>query len=200
MLTYLHPENPQKREINRISEELLAGKIKILPTDTVYAFVTALGDKKSIEQIYNLKNISYTKPLSLYCKDFSQADQFIKMPSNQAFRWMKSHLPGPYTLVFRASKNLPQYTLTRQKTVGVRIINHPIIRDILECLDTPLIGSSVSNEGLYYHYPDDLDDLYGKRVSEIVDGGIGEVELSTIIDATGFPFEVIREGKGPVDF
>jgi tRNA threonylcarbamoyl adenosine modification protein (Sua5/YciO/YrdC/YwlC family) len=200
MLTYLHPDNPQKRELKRISEDLAVGKIKILPTDTVYAFVTALGNKKSIANIYNMKNISYSKPLSLYCKDFSQADQFIKMPSNQAFRWMKSHLPGPYTLVFRASKNLPQYTLTRQKTVGVRIINHPVIQGILEFLDTPLIGSSVSNEGLYYHYPDDLDEVYGKRVSEIVDGGISELEFSTILDATGFPFEVIREGKGLIDF
>ena len=200
MLTYLHPDNPQKRELKRISEDLAVGKIKILPTDTVYAFVTALGNKKSIANIYNMKSISYSKPLSLYCKDFSQADQFIKMPSNQAFRWMKSHLPGPYTLVFKASKNLPQYTLTRQKTVGVRIINHPVIQGILEFLDTPLIGSSVSNEGLYYHYPDDLDEVYGKRVSEIVDGGISELELSTILDATGFPFEVIREGKGLIDF
>lgn len=199
MLTYVHPVNPQIREIKRIAASLQKGNVVILPTDTVYAFVTSLGNKRSIERLYTLKNLPHNKPLSLYCRDFSQASEFIRMPSNQVFRWMKSHLPGPFTLVFSASKALPQYTLTKQKTVGVRIIDHPIIQGILEHLDHPLIGSSVSDADMYYHYPDELDDLYGKRVDEIVDGGIGEIELSTIIDAREYPFSILREGKGEIE-
>ena len=122
MLINVHPQNPQKRLIENIAKEIKKGKIFILPTDTVYAFATDLSSKKSIERLYRLKDIPETKPLSLYCKDFKQMAEYVRMDNNQIFRFMKSHLPGPFTLVFQASKKLPNYTLSKQKTVGIRII------------------------------------------------------------------------------
>ncbi len=200
MLLNIHPQNPQKRIADSVSKGMSDGKIYIIPTDTVYAFATALGNKKSIEALYQLKNIPPKKPLSLYARDFSQVSDFIRMDNNQVFRWMKSHLPGPYTLIFPATKNLPQYTLSKQKTVGIRIIDHPFVRMLLETMEMPIIGSSVFNEERYLTYPEDLEKHYGKRVEAIVDAGPINLEVSTILDASVFPLEVIREGKGVIHF
>ena len=196
MLLPVHPDNPQARTINQVAQDLSKGKLFILPTDTVYAFATALNQKKTIERIYRLKDIPPHKPLSLYCRDFSQAAEYVRLDNNQVFRWMKSNLPGPYTLVLKASKKLPQYTLSKQRTVGIRIVDHPVIQLILERLQAPIIGSSVFVEDEYLTYPDDLDDRYGKLVDGIVDTGPLELSLSTVLDACEYPLQLIREGKG----
>ncbi|MDH5718738.1 MAG: L-threonylcarbamoyladenylate synthase [Spirochaetia bacterium] len=198
MIFSVHPENPQKRIIEKIAKDLIKGEIYILPTDTVYAFATTLNKKSSIEKLYKLKNIPPQKSLSLYCKDFSQASEYVRMDDNRIFRWMKSNLPGPYTLVFKASKKLPQYTLNKQKTVGIRIINHPVIALLLSLMDMPIIGTSVFFEDQYLTYAEDLEDKYGKLISGIVDTGPIELSLSTILDAQKFPIEVIRQGKGEI--
>jgi tRNA threonylcarbamoyl adenosine modification protein (Sua5/YciO/YrdC/YwlC family) len=196
MILHIHPDNPQRRHISRISEELTKGAIYILPTDTVYAFVTGLQNKKSIDKICQIKRISPHKPLSLYCRDFSQISEFVRMDDNRIFRWMKANLPGPYTLVFNASKNLPQFTLSKQKTVGIRLIENNVISDILALSEFPLIGSSVSLDDTYPTDPDELETLYGKQVAGIVDAGLREPSYSTVLDARQFPPEIIREGKG----
>jgi len=196
MLIKIHPQNPQKRIIENIAKEINKGKIFILPTDTVYAFATNLAVKKSIQKLYQLKDISEKKPLSLYCKNFTQMSEYVRMDNNQIFRFMKSHLPGPFTLVFPASKKLPNYTLSKQKTVGIRIIDHPVIRDLLNLLDYPIIGSSVFFEENYLTYPEDLEKEYGKLVDGIVDVGPIDLSISTILDASEYPPEILREGKG----
>lgn len=196
MIIQVHPENPQKRLIAKLSEGLSRGEIYILPTDTVYAFVTGLQNKKSLDKICTIKKIPPNKPLSLYCRDFSQISEFVKMDDNRIFRWMKANLPGPYTLVFTASKNLPQYTLSRQKTVGIRLIENNIIRDILALTNHPLVGSSVSLDESYPTNPEELDLLYGKQVQGIIDAGLLEPTFSTVLDARNYPPEILREGKG----
>ena len=200
MLVKIHPVNPEKRYIQQIAENIKKGKIYILPTDTVYAFATSIEHKKSIQRLYQLKDIPAVKPLSLYCKDFAQMSEYVRMDNNQIFRWMKANLPGPYTLIFHASKNLPNYTLSKQKTVGIRIINHPFIQEILNLLDFPIIGSSVFLHEKYLTYPEDLEKHYGKQIDgAIVDMGPLEFSLSTILDAREYPLQIIREGKGSME-
>lgn len=196
MLLHVHPENPQKNILDKVAAQLQKGAIYILPTDTVYAFATCLDSKKSIEKIYALKKMPPNKPLALYCRDFSQASDYIKMTDNRAFRWMKQHLPGPYTLVFQASKNLPQYTITKKKTVGIRIIDHPVIQGLLQRMDSPIIGTSVYTEGEYFTYAEDLDQTYGKQVTATLDTGPLDQEFSTILDMSDYPPELLRAGKG----
>lgn len=192
----VHPENPQPRTVAMLAEILTKGGVCLLPTDTVYAFATILNNKKSIERLYRLKDMPLSKPLALYCRDFSQASDFIKMNNNQVFRWMRSHLPGPYTLVFPASHNIPHYTLRKQKTVGIRVISHPLIEALLNSLGHPLVGTSVPQQENYLVYAEDLDEKYGKLVDAVVDAGPLQHEPSTILDAQHFPLEVIRKGKG----
>lgn len=199
MLLHVHPENPQKRILTQVAEGLKKGGVYIVPTDSVYAFVASLENKKAVEKIYALKELPPSRRLSLFCRDFSQASEYIRQNDNRAFKWIKQNLPGPYTLIFNASKKLPQYTLSKQKTVGIRIIDHPVISGILDLLGSPLIGSSVMQTDGYLTYPDDLEDIFGKRVEGIVDTGPFEPEVSTILDATSWPFELIREGRGEVE-
>lgn len=196
MLYRVHPENPQPRTMQMVSKILADGGVCILPTDTVYAFVTTLNHKKSIERLYRLKAMPANKPLALYCRDFSQSSEFIKLNNNQVFRWMKSHLPGPYTLVLPASHRIPHYTLRKQKTVGVRIISHSVIEALLQQLDFPLIGTSIPQQENYLVYADELEEEYGKLVDVVVDSGPLQHEPSTILDACDFPMQIIRQGKG----
>jgi len=199
MLKPVHRDNPKKQVMDEIANNLKKGKIYILPTDTVYAFVTVPDNKKSIEKLYQLKSLPVgKKPLSLYCRDFSQASQYIRMTGNQAFRWGKAHLPGPYTLVFQASKLLPQISITNQKTVGIRIIEHPVIEELLARLDQPLIGTSVFTDEDFLTYPEELDDKYGKQIEAVVDCGPIEPSFSTVLDMRTFPPDVLREGKGEI--
>ncbi len=196
MLIPLHPVNPQSHILDKVAADIEKGGIYIVPTDTVYAFATSLSSKKSIEKIYSLKKMPPNKPLSLYCRDFSHASNFIRMTDNRAFRWMKEHLPGPYTLVFQASKKLPQYTITKKKTVGIRIIDHPVIRGLLDRMESPIIGTSVYTEGEYFTYAEDLDQLYGKQIAATLDTGPVDQDFSTILDMSEYPPELLRAGKG----
>ena len=199
MLIPVHPVNPQKKILETVAAGLKRGEIYILPTDTAYAFVAAMDQKKTIERIYFLKKMPENKVISVFCKDISVASEYIRMDNNAVFRWMKSHLPGPYTLVFQASKNLPNYAITKQKTVGIRIVVNPVICGLLEIMQVPLVGTSAFHAEEYMTYPEDLDRLYGKQIQGILDTGPAENIFSTVIDMAGASPVVIRQGMGQTD-
>ena len=191
-------KNPPKRILQKVIQGLEEGKIYIFPTDTVYAFVCNFHDKNAVKRLYQLKKIPPSKPLALYCRDYSQASEYVRIEDNRIFRWMKAHLPGPYTLIFSATKKLPSYTLTKQKTVGIRIIDHVFVERVLEELGKPLIGTSVVIDGEYPSDVELLDKIYGKQVEAIIYAGDFRPEVSTVLDAREYPMEVLREGKGPI--
>lgn len=196
MLIPIHPVNPQKKILEETAAELTRGGIYILPTDTVYAFTAAMDQKKAIERIYFVKKMPEHKAISVFCRDISAASEYIRMDNNAVFRWMKAHLPGPYTLIFKASKNLPNFAMTKQKTVGIRIVNNPVINGLLEIMKVPIVGTSAYNSGEYLTYPEDLDRLYGKQITGILDTGPVENSFSTMIDMSEGGAEVIRPGLG----
>jgi len=199
MLSPIHPVNPQKRILEETAAGLNRGGIYILPTDTVYAFCAAMDQKKAIERIYFLKKMDEQKVISVFCRDISAASDFMRMDNNAIFRWMKSHLPGPYTLIFKASKNLPNYAITKQKTVGIRVITNPVIHGLLEIMKVPLVGTSVYTPGESLTYPEDLDKIYGNQLTGILDAGPCENHFSTVIDMTEKSPVVIRQGLGETD-
>jgi len=199
MLIPVHPDNPQKRILTEVAGDLSRGGIYILPTDSVYAFAAAMNQKKAIERIYFIKKMAESKPISIFCRDLSAASDFIRMDNNSIFRWMKAHLPGPYTLIFKASKNLPNYAMTKQKTVGIRIVTNPVINGLLEIMQIPLVGTSVYQPDEYTTDPEDLDYLYSRQLTAIIDTGLVENTFSTIIDMTGEKPVVVRQGLGAVD-
>lgn len=174
------------------------GALVILPTDTVYAFVTLAQNKDSVVKIQRIKDIPRNKALTLYCRDFSQMSGFVRSQGNQLFRFLKEILPGPYTLIFDAAKNLPHYAITKQNTVGIRIVEHPLIAALLAELDLPLIGSSLDMEPSEMHDFEEIADRYENRVDAVVECGEISGEYSTILDVREWPPLLIRSGKGVI--
>jgi tRNA threonylcarbamoyl adenosine modification protein (Sua5/YciO/YrdC/YwlC family) len=198
MLLSLHPENPEKRILKQISENLKDGDVYIFPTDTVYSFVADSQSKIGIEKLYILKNLEKTKPLSLLCPSISVASEFIENIPNSAYRLMKKITPGPFTFIFKANKNIPRASLTNQKTkdIGIRIPDNLYLQSLLELHGNTLTGTSVYSSDEYIISADEIEELYGKKIKGIINGGILKQELSTIIDFSSGDMEIIREGKG----
>jgi tRNA threonylcarbamoyl adenosine modification protein (Sua5/YciO/YrdC/YwlC family) len=198
MKLYLHPVNPEPRLVKQIAERLKQGELVILPTDTVYAFVTLANSRDSVVQIQRIKDLPKNKALTLYCRDFSQMSTYVRMQGNQLFRFLKEILPGPYTLIFDAAKSLPHYAITKQNTVGIRIVEHPLIAALLSELDGPVIGSSLDLPLEEMHDFEELADHYESRVAAVVHCGEVNAQYSTILDVRTWPPTLIREGLGVI--
>lgn len=198
MILSLHPINPEKRKLQQISEKLLEGKVYIFPTDTVYALVADSQSKLGVEKLYELKNIPKNQPLSLICSSISVASNYIEYLPNDAFRLMKKITPGPYTFITRANKHLPRVSFSNQKEkqIGIRIPDAIYLQELMKIHPNPLTSTSVFANDEFVIEVDSLEEIYGSRVEGIVDGGIVEVELSTILDVTDDEMTVVREGKG----
>ncbi|TGK28022.1 threonylcarbamoyl-AMP synthase [Leptospira gomenensis] len=198
MIVSLHPINPEKRKLQQISDRLLEGKVYIFPTDTVYALVADSQSKAGVERLYELKNIPKNQPLSLVCPNISVASNYMESLPNEAFRLMKRITPGPFTFIAKANKHLPRVSFSNQKEkqIGIRIPDSVYLQELMKLHPNPLTTTSVFAGDEFIIEVDSLEEIYGSRVEGIVDGGIVEVELSTILDVTGDEIVVVREGKG----
>lgn len=198
MIIYLHPENPEIRKLKSISENLKSGAVYIFPTDTVYAIIADSHSKEGVEKIYQIRKLPKDKPLSLLCKDISMASEFIEFMPNSAYRMIKRIIPGPFTFIFKANKNLPKPSVAhhKDKHIGIRFPNHIYLNNLLEIHNSPLTSTSAFTDDQFIIDIDDLDTIYGSKVNGIVDGGIVKIETSTVIDFTKDEPTVIREGKG----
>ncbi len=123
---------------------------------------------------------------------------YVRSQGNQLFRFLKEILPGPYTLIFDAAKNLPHYAVTKQNTVGIRVVEHPLIAALLAELDLPLIGSSLDIPLADMHDFEELADLYENRVDAVVNCGEVNAQYSTILDVRDWPPRLIRAGAGAI--
>ena len=199
MLLRIHPDNPEKRFVSQLVQELKQGAIYILPTDTVYALVASLGAHRAINEIYRLKNLPETRPLALLCRDVAMASQYAQTIPNSVFRFMKAHTPGPYTFILRANRQVDRRGVGKKKEVGVRFVGHALHQALMEQLDIPLISTSLTTEDEYFTDPDDLLQQYGHRVAGVVDGGVRPHVYSTILDCQSDPPLLVRAGEGAVE-
>jgi tRNA threonylcarbamoyl adenosine modification protein (Sua5/YciO/YrdC/YwlC family) len=201
MIFVINEENPQKRLIEKACGIMEEGGVIIYPTDTVYAYGCDIKDKHAIEKIYRLKNIKKNKPLSFVFSDFIEINDYVRNISDQAFKIMKKAVPGPYTFIFHASKLVPKIAITNQKTIGVRIPDHNIVRDLVRTLGRPIMSASVNTlAGDYIVEPKDLEKVFRNDVDLVIDAGPRVSEPSTVIDFTNGHPEIIREGKGEIFF
>ena len=201
MVITMHEKTPERRLVSMTVTALEEGGIILYPTDTVYAYGCDLTKKNAIEKIYHIKEIHRSKPLSFVFSDLSQVHEYVRNMSDHAFKAMKKLLPGPYTFIFQASKLVPKFVLTKQKTVGVRIPDHPVPRDIVRALGRPLLSTSVVNQaGEYIVEPDDLEKVLYKQIDMVVDSGRKIPDPSTVLDFSSGECVVVRKGKGPVEW
>lgn len=201
MLITINSQNPQSRLIEQAVEILRNDGVIIYPTDTVYGLGCSIYSKKAMERIYRIKNIDDRKPLTFICANEGQIQEYSQGISTPLFKLLRKTLPGPYTYIFHASKQVPKGMLTKRKTVGFRWPDHVIARDLVMALGHPILSSSLRiSEAKLYDDPLDLHEAYKKLVDLVIDGGVIFAENSTIIDFTGEIPEVLRTGKGDISW
>jgi tRNA threonylcarbamoyl adenosine modification protein (Sua5/YciO/YrdC/YwlC family) len=200
MLLSINPRNPEKRKIRQVVENLRNGGVIGYPTDTVYGIGCSIAHKGAIERVYAIKGKERNKLLSIICSDLKDISQYAQV-SNYAYKTMKKLLPGSYTFILQATRLVPKIMLTKRKTVGIRIPDHPICLALVAELGNPIITTSVAkpDEELYSD-PEEIHDRLKGRLDLVIDGGTLVAEHSTIVDLTGDAPEVIRRGKGEVDY
>lgn len=198
MLLYLHPDNPQDRNIRTIIECVQTGGVIIYPTDTIYGLGCDIFQSKAIEKICRIKDILPNKAqMSFICYDLSDLSKYTKSISTPIYRLLKSHLPGPYTFIFPASKEVPKILKSKKDTIGIRVPDNNIARAIVKQLGHPIISTSLPGIMVEeYTDPEIIYDKFRNLTDIVVRGGPGGIVPSTVIDCTTDEPVVIREGLG----
>jgi tRNA threonylcarbamoyl adenosine modification protein (Sua5/YciO/YrdC/YwlC family) len=202
-LLKIHSINPEQRKIDRVVSVLKSGGIIIYPTDTIYGIGCDLFNKKAIERLCQILEIKYHKlNLSFICDDVSQISEYVRRIDTPVFKILKKSFPGPFTFIFEASSKVPKVLDVNKKTVGVRIPNHRIPREIVRVLGNPIITSSIKNEDGIKEYTTDPEEIYDEfknKIDLVIDGGPGGNVPSTVVDCTNDQLQIIRQGLGDVD-
>ncbi|MGN6435769.1 MAG: L-threonylcarbamoyladenylate synthase [Agriterribacter sp.] len=198
MLLHIHPINPQPRQIKTVVETLQDGGTIIYPTDTIYGLGCDISQHKAIEKIARIKNIDPAKAnFSFICYDLSHLSNYTKSISTSLYRLLKTYLPGPYTFILPASKEVPKLLKSKKNTVGIRVPDNEIARTIVKELGHPILSTTLPGEMVEeYTDPELMEANFSKLVDVVVDGGIGGMNPSTIIDCTGDEPILIRKGLG----
>jgi tRNA threonylcarbamoyl adenosine modification protein (Sua5/YciO/YrdC/YwlC family) len=198
MLLHVHPTHPQPRQIKTLVECLKGGGVIIYPTDTIYGLGCDIFQHKAIEKLCRIKQVDPAKAnLSFICHDLSHLSQFTKSISTPLYRMLKQNLPGPYTFILPASKEVPKILKSKKDTIGLRVPDHAIPHAILKELDHPILSASLPGEMVEdYTDPERIYERFGKQVDIVVDAGIGGMIPSTIVDCTKEAPEIVRQGLG----
>lgn len=198
MFLHVHPDNPQLRQIKSVVESLKKGAVIIYPTDTIYGLGCDIFQPKAIERICRIKKVNPQKAqLSFVCHDLSQLSAFTKQISTSLYRLLKENLPGPYTFILPASKLVPKILQTKKYTIGIRVPGNKIARAIVKELDHPILSASLPGEMVEeYTDPQMIYERFKKDVDLVINGGIGGIFPSTIIDCTKGEPVLIRKGLG----
>jgi tRNA threonylcarbamoyl adenosine modification protein (Sua5/YciO/YrdC/YwlC family) len=203
MLLKVHPENPSQRQILKVCEVLQKGGVVVYPTDTVYALGCDIYSTKAVERIARMKGVSLKNAnFSFIFSDLSQLSDYTRLISNPVFKMMKAYLPGPYTFILPARNNIPRIFQSKKRTVGIRIPDNNIPREIVRELGHPIMTTSIHDEDELIEYTTDPELIWEKyrgKVDAVVDGGYGLNEPSTVIDCTNTEPKVVRMGIGQVD-
>ncbi len=203
MLIQIYPENPSEKKMEQIVQCLRSGGIVIYPTDTIYGLGCDITNQKAIEKICRIKEIKPAKAnFSFVCYDLSHIADYTKPVDSTTFRLLKKALPGPFTFIFNASSLVPKMLNQNKKTVGIRVPDNDIARELVRMLGNPILSTSLRDDDEILEYstdPELIHEKYGDLVDIVIDAGYGGNEASTIVDCTKEGFEIIRQGKGNLE-
>ena len=196
MILHINPDNPQARLLRMAAQKLRDGEVIAFPTDTVYGLGCSLHEKKAMERLYHIKRVDHGHPMSLLCSDLKHLAHFAQV-STPAYKVMRHLIPGPYTFVLPATRDVPKLMLRKQHTVGIRVPDNNVIRDLVVELGHPMINTSaqVAQEELFLT-AEDIEERLGKQLGCVIDGGVLTDVRSTVINLTNEEPVVIRWGKG----
>ena len=199
MILEINPQNPQMRLIRRVVEVLRDGGVVAYPTDTVYGLGCDIFHKRAIKRIQQIKGKPARKPFSFICPGLAELSRYARV-TNYAYKTLRRLLPGPYTFILEGTREVPKIMLTRQKTVGIRVPDHPICLALVQELGHPIITTSAADqEGNAFRAAWEIEEALGSRLDLVIDGGPVPGEPSSVVSLVGDIPEVIRQGAGPVD-
>jgi tRNA threonylcarbamoyl adenosine modification protein (Sua5/YciO/YrdC/YwlC family) len=198
MLVHIHPKDPQPRLIKQIAECLKDGGVIVYPTDTIYGLGCDIFQHKAVEKICRIKHIDPHKAqLSFICRDLSNLSDYTRSIDTPLYRLLKSYLPGPFTFILPAGKLVPKILQSKKSTIGLRIPDNEICRHILDALGHPLLSASLPGEMVEeYTDPEVIHEKFEGQVDFVIDGGIGGMIPSTVVDCTTSDWVVLRQGLG----
>jgi len=198
----IYNENPNPKEIDKVVSILKKGGLIIYPTDTIYGLGCDITNAKGLDKIARLKNIKLDKAnLSFICNDLSHLSDYVKQIDTPTYKILKRALPGPYTFILPGNNKLPR-AFKNKKTVGIRVPDNNIIREIVKQLGNPIVSTSIRDEDDVIEYTTDPELIFEKwqnLVEVVIDGGYGGNQPSTVIDLSKDEIEIVREGKGSLD-
>jgi tRNA threonylcarbamoyl adenosine modification protein (Sua5/YciO/YrdC/YwlC family) len=198
MLIKINPHNPQQRLITRVVDVLKQGGVLGYPTDTNYGIGCDIMNKKAIERIYQLKQRDKSKPFSFICSGLKNISYYAKV-SNYAYKTMRRLLPGPYTFILEGSRLVPKIMLTKRKTAGIRVPDHPICLALVEELGHPIITTSATMpDGSILNEASLIHDYFKNRIDVVIDGSIVSGKPSSVVSLINDEPEVLRKGMGDV--
>lgn len=199
MIYETHPDNPNPRAIQKAIAALERGELIAYATDTVYGLGCDIHSKSAMEHALSLKGYSKYHALSFLCADLSDISTFARVET-PVYKMLKRCLPGPYTFILPATREVPKMLISKQKTVGLRVPDHPVCRDLLKAFGRPILSTSVTDrDGHVINDPYEIQEIWGEQVAVILDSGIIESKSSTVVDCTAEDEPVIlREGKGDI--
>ncbi|VAW76365.1 Hypothetical YciO protein, TsaC/YrdC paralog [hydrothermal vent metagenome] len=197
----IHPDNPQARLIRHAVDIIRAGGIAAVPTDSSYALICHLDDKRAVERVRRIRDLDKQHNFTLMCRDLSEIATYARV-DNSAYRLLKAHTPGPYTFVLRATAVVPRRLQhPKQKTIGIRVTDNSILEHLLAEHDQPVMSTTLIMPGNDYPETDahEIREKLEHQLDLVVDGGHCGVEPTTVVDLTDSVPRVVRQGRGSSD-
>ncbi len=201
-LIKIYEENPSEKQMDEIVNVLKKGGLIIYPTDTVYGIGCDITKTKAMEKVARIKGVKLQKAnFSFICYDLSNLSDFVRQIDTSTYKVLKKTLPGPYTFVLPSNNNLPK-AFKGKKTIGIRVPDNTIIRELVKKLGNPIVSTSIYDEDDLIEYTTDPELIFEKwknQVDIVIDGGFGGNIPSTIVGLSQGEITVLREGKGDID-
>jgi len=198
MIIEINPLHPEPRKIQRAAQALEQGEVIAYPTDTVYAVGCSMTQKRAIDRLYFLTGKDESQLLTLLCADLSGIARYAVV-ENRHYRLLKRLLPGPYTFILNATREVPRMLLSKRKTIGIRVPDHAVAQALVAAHGSPLLSTSATHRG--EEPTNDAADVVArfKGIELVLDGGFTGLTPTTVVDLTGAEPLVVREGAGPID-
>lgn len=195
----IHPDNPQTRLIHQTVEMLREGAVIVYPTDSAYALGCHVGDKKALDRIRTIRQVSKNHNFTLMCRDLSEISTYAKLANNSLYRTLNAHTPGAYTFILKATSEVPRRLMhPKRRTIGIRVPANPIAHMLLEEHREPIMSTTLILPGddMPLTDPYDIREILEHQVDLVIDGGYCGVEPSTVVDMTEDVPEITRKGQG----
>jgi len=197
MLLSIDPDHPEPRKVQRAVDALKQGEVIAYPTDTIYGIGCDLFNKKAIDRIYQIKSLPKTHKLTFICPDLSDIARYAIVDNSQ-YRLLRRVLPGPYTFIFEATREVPKIVQSKRKTVGIRVPQSPVVQALVRTLGGPVISTTaVLPGGEPFIDPEEINQRF-KGLAMVIDSGAGGSEPTTVVDLSSGEVQVLREGAGSV--